>query len=70
MVNGLLLFGVGAFVLVEAARRFSFPPDVPGTAVAVIAAGFVVNLISLRLLRSGTDESLNVRGARLEVRPA
>ncbi len=68
VVNGLLLFGVGAYVLVEAARRFSSPPDVPGTAVTVIAAaGLLVNLVSLRLLRAGADESLNVRGARLEV---
>jgi cobalt-zinc-cadmium efflux system protein len=68
VVNGLLLFGVGAYVLVEAARRLSSPPDVPGTAVAVIAAaGLLVNLVSLRLLRAGADESLNVRGARLEV---
>lgn len=68
VVNGLLLFGVGAYVLVEAARRFAEPPAVPGTAVAVIAAGgLVVNLVSLRLLRAGSDESLNVRGARLEV---
>ena len=68
VVNGLLLFGVGAYVLVEAARRFSSPPDVPGTAVALIAAGgLVVNLVSLRLLGAGSDDSLNVRGARLEV---
>lgn len=68
VVNGLLLFGVGAYVLVEAVRRLASPPDVPGATVAVIAAGgLVVNLISLRLLRAGSEESLNVRGARLEV---
>jgi len=68
VVNGLLLFAVGTGVLVEAARRLAEPPDVPGAAVALIAAGgLAVNLVSLRLLRPGAHESLNVRGARLEV---
>lgn len=68
VVNGLLLFGVGGYILYEAARRLSDPPDVPGISVAVIAAvGLVINIIAFRLLRAGSKQSLNVRGAYLEV---
>jgi len=68
VINGLLLFGVGAYVLVEAARRLSDPPEVPGLTVAAIAlVGFTINLISFRLLRAGSKDSLNIRGAFLEV---
>ncbi len=68
VVNGLLLFGVGGYVLLEAARRLSDPPQVPGLTVAAIAVvGLIVNLISFRLLRAGSKNSLNIRGAYLEV---
>ena len=68
MVNGLLLFGVGGYVLFEATMRLADPPQVPGLTVAAIAAvGFVVNRISVLLLRAGAKDSLNVRGAFLEV---
>lgn len=68
LMNAVLLFGVATFVIVEAVRRFSEPPDIPGAPLLVVAAvGLVVNLISFRLLRQGAKESLNVRGAFLEV---
>ena len=68
VINGLLLFGVGGYVLYEAARRLSDPPEVPGLTVAFIAAvGFAVNLVSFLLLRAGSMTSLNIRGAFLEV---
>jgi cobalt-zinc-cadmium efflux system protein len=68
VINGLLLFGVGGYVLLEAARRLTDPPEVPGLTVAAIAAvGFLVNLIAFLLLRAGAKDSLNVRGAFLEV---
>ncbi|MBC7375397.1 MAG: cation transporter, partial [Frankiales bacterium] len=68
VINGLLLFGVGGYVLFEAARRLSDPPDIPGLTVAAIAlVGFFVNLVSFRLLRAGSKNSLNIRGAFLEV---
>jgi len=66
--NGLLLFGVAAFIVFDAGQRISSPPDVAGGAVLVVAAvGLAVNLFSFRLLRAGATESLNVRGAYLEV---
>lgn len=68
LANGLLLFGVAGYVLYEAYRRLSEPPAVPGLPLlAVAAVGLVVNLISFWLLTAGSKESLNVRGAYLEV---
>lgn len=68
MVNGGLLFLVAGYILWEAVRRFSEPPSVASTGMLVIAAlGLVINLISMRLLKAGSGESLNVKGAYLEV---
>jgi len=68
VVNGLLLVAVAVYVLVEAIRRIGHPPDIgAGLMLAVAAGGLVVNLGSLALLHRGRDESLNVRGAYLEV---
>lgn len=68
LANAGLLFGVAIYVLVEAAQRFQDPADVPGAGLmAVAAAGLAVNVASFALLRSGAKESLNVRGAYLEV---
>jgi cobalt-zinc-cadmium efflux system protein len=68
LVNSLLLFGVACYVLVEAVRRFGDPPHIPGWPVLIAgAAGLVANIVSFLLLRSGARESLNVRGAYLEV---
>lgn len=66
--NALLLFGVAAYILYEAWQRWSNPPAVQTTGVLVIAVlGAIVNLVSMRLLASGKDSSLNVKGAYLEV---
>src|SRR5690606_35884501 len=68
LANAVLLFAVAGYVLYEAVQRFREPPDVatvPMLAVAV--AGLVVNIIGWRLLRTGAQESLNVKGAYLEV---
>ncbi|HET6500027.1 MAG TPA: cation diffusion facilitator family transporter [Amycolatopsis sp.] len=66
--NAVLLFGVAAYVLFEAIGRIVDPPAVPGLPVLVTAAaGLVAGVVSFGLLRSGAQESLNVRGAYLEV---
>lgn len=68
LANGLLLFGVAGYVLFEAWQRFASPPDVPGLPMlAVAVVGLIVNLISFRLLTAGAKESLNLKGAYLEV---
>ncbi len=68
LANTVLLFGIAAYVLVEAWRRFQDPADVPGVWLLVVATvGLAVNVASFLLLRRGAAESLNVRGASLEV---
>lgn len=68
LANGLLLFGVAGYVLWEAVERIGSPPEVPGLPLMLVAfVGLIVNLISFRLLSAGSKESLNVRGAYLEV---
>ena len=66
--NAVLLFGVGIYILVEAYRRLSEPPQIQSTAMLIVAVlGLGVNLFSMRVLSSGKDESLNLKGAYLEV---
>ncbi|MFM9877669.1 MAG: cation diffusion facilitator family transporter [Rhodoglobus sp.] len=68
LANGILLFAVAGYVLFEAIQRFNQPPDIPGIPLMVTAViGLVINLISFRLLTAGSKESLNVKGAYLEV---
>jgi cobalt-zinc-cadmium efflux system protein len=68
VVNAVLLFGVAGFVLVEAWRRLTDPPEVAsGLMLAVACFGLVANAVSMWLLRRGQAESLNLRGAYLEV---
>jgi cobalt-zinc-cadmium efflux system protein len=68
VANGLLLLGVGAYVVVQAVRRIGDPPDIhAGWMLSVAVLGLVVNLGSLALLHSGQGESLTTRGAYLEV---
>ncbi|RJK93790.1 cation diffusion facilitator family transporter [Vallicoccus soli] len=68
LANAVLLAAVGAWVLVEAVRRWDDPPEVSGGLVLVVAlVGAAANLGCLLLLRRGARESLNVRGAYLEV---
>lgn len=67
-VNAVLLFAVAGYVLYEAVRRLTAPPDVgTGLMAAVAAVALAGNVVSLLLLRPGQGTSLNVRGAFLEV---
>jgi cobalt-zinc-cadmium efflux system protein len=66
--NALLLFAVAGYILWEGLGRIATPAPVESTGMLVVASlGLVVNLVSMRLLSSGKDESLNVKGAYLEV---
>ncbi|MFG3281772.1 cation diffusion facilitator family transporter [Streptomyces sp. NPDC048111] len=68
LANCLLLLGVGGYVLFEAVARFVAPADTSGgTAVVFGLIGLVANSVSLSLLMKGQQDSLNVRGAFLEV---
>jgi cobalt-zinc-cadmium efflux system protein len=66
--NALLLLALAAVVVVEAIRRLADPPPIETGAVLVAASlGLVANVVALGLLARGRRESLNVRGAFLEV---
>ncbi|GAA2301910.1 cation diffusion facilitator family transporter [Streptomyces kunmingensis] len=68
LANCLLLLGVGGYVLYEAIQRFMEPAATAGGLTIVYGLiGLVANMISLSLLVKGQQESLNVRGAFLEV---
>ncbi|PJM92563.1 cation diffusion facilitator family transporter [Streptomyces sp. CB01373] len=68
LANCLLLLGVGSYVLYEAVERFLTPAPTHGGLMLVFGAiGLVANSVSLMLLMRGQKESLNVRGAFLEV---
>jgi cobalt-zinc-cadmium efflux system protein len=68
VVNAVVLFGLGAFLLIEGVRRLLHPghPE-PGTMAVFGTVAVIGNGISLLLLRRGQAESLNLRGAYLEV---
>ena len=68
VANAVLLFGVAAYVLYEAWRRLSDPPDIAtDLMLAVAVLGLGANAVSLWLLRDAQRSSLNMRGAYLEV---
>ncbi|NYG06124.1 cobalt-zinc-cadmium efflux system protein [Phycicoccus badiiscoriae] len=64
----LLMLGVSCYIAVEAVARIGVVPQVAsGPMLVVGTVGLVVNIACLTLLRGGAAESLNVRGAYLEV---
>ncbi|MDX3232443.1 cation diffusion facilitator family transporter [Streptomyces sp. ME19-01-6] len=68
LANCLLLLGVGGYILYEAVVRFITPsPSHGGLTILFGAVGLAANVVSLAVLRGGQRESLNVRGAFLEV---
>jgi cobalt-zinc-cadmium efflux system protein len=68
LVNGVVLCVLAIVILVEAAERLRMAHEVSAGPVLVVAvAGLGVNLLAAWLLHAGAGESLNVRGAYLEV---
>jgi len=68
MANAVLLLGMAAFIIVDAIRRLMAPPEVSSGLIIVFGViALVANAVSLLLLRRGQAESLNLRGAFLEV---
>ena len=68
LANAVLLFGVAGYVVWKSVGRLREPVDVPAGPIFVVACvGLAVNLAGFWLLREGAKESLNVRGAYLEV---
>ena len=68
LINGAALFGIAGWVVVEAVQRIQHPEPIrAGLFLVVAAAGLLVNLISLGILHSIRDGSLNTRSAYLHV---
>ncbi len=67
-VNSLLLFGVAIWVLVEAVRRLGSGSEVlEGPMFIVAVLGLAANVVAFWLLRDGSEESINIEAAYLEV---
>lgn len=68
MTNAIVLFFISGYILYEAWQRFQEPQVVEsGPMVIVATVGLIVNIVSAWMLRSSSEESLNMRGAYLEV---
>lgn len=68
LANAGLLLVVAGYVIVEAVDRLGSAPDIDVAPVLVAATlGLAANVVAFLLLREGAVESLNVRGAYLEV---
>jgi len=66
--NGLALFAIAAWIVVEAIGRLRSPVPVLGVPMLVVAAaGLAVNVIAFFVLRAGDRRNLNVRAALLHV---
>ena len=67
-VNGIALFVIAAWIVVEAVGRMISPVAVMGTEMFVIAvAGLLVNIAAFAILHGGERKNLNVQGALLHV---
>jgi len=66
--NGLALFAIAGWIVVEAAHRIATPsPVLGGVMLWVALAGLAVNLLAFKLLQGGDHGNLNVRAAALHV---
>ena len=68
LANGIILGVICVVIVIEGIRRFGSEVEVAAGPMLIAAIiGAVANLVSLLILQSGQKESLNVRGAYLEV---
>lgn len=68
LANAVVLIGISIYILYEAYQRFRNPPAVESVGMLGVAAvGLVVNVAGILLLRRGSTESLNLKGAYFEV---
>lgn len=64
----LIMLGVAAYVVIEAIGRIGSEPEVASSTMLIVGViGLAINVVSMLLLRSGSKESLNVKGAYFEV---
>jgi cobalt-zinc-cadmium efflux system protein len=68
LINGLILWGITAWIFFEAIQRVQAPPVVKSYPMLIIAlTGLVVNLASAWLLYPSQDRSINLRSAFLHL---
>ncbi|AMM50735.1 cation diffusion facilitator family transporter [Nibribacter koreensis] len=68
LANAVILIGISLYILYEAYLRFRNPPEVESKSMLVIASiGLVINLVGMYILRKGSNDSLNMKGAYFEV---
>lgn len=67
-INGLTLFAIAAWIVVEASERLQRPVEVLGGPMLIVAViGLVVNIVGFVILHRGDRENVNMRGALLHV---
>ncbi|WP_428516155.1 cation diffusion facilitator family transporter [Roseovarius sp.] len=67
-VNGLTLFAIAIWIVIEAVRRLAQPVEVLGGLMLWVAlAGLVVNIASFWVLTREDSDNLNIRAAALHV---
>lgn len=67
-VNGLALFAIAAWIIIEAVRRaFDPAPILGGPMLAVAVAGLAANIAAFVVLFRGSHDNLNLRSAMLHV---
>jgi len=68
LANALTLVVIAVLIFVEAARRFSSPPHVPGLALILVAAvGLAINALGAALVFRRGGEDLNLRASFLHL---
>ncbi|HVY18425.1 MAG TPA: cation diffusion facilitator family transporter [Rhodopila sp.] len=68
LVNGLALFAIVGWIAFEAAQRFLAPvPVLAGPMLIVAVLGLLSNIAAFAILRSGSRDDLNMRGAAAHV---
>lgn len=68
LINAIVLIFISGFILYEAWQRFENPPAVAGVPMLIVAfCGLIINLIAMKILSAGSKESINIKGAFLEV---
>lgn len=68
LINAIVLIFISGYILYEAWQRFKEPPAVAGIPMLIVAVcGLIINLIGMKILKAGSKESINIKGAFLEV---
>lgn len=68
LINAIVLIFISGYILYEAWQRFKEPPAVAGIPMLIVAVcGLIINLVAMKILKAGSEESINIKGAFLEV---